>query len=383
MVLVFVIFLIFHTETAQSILSGSDTPAPAEQNTAVVDPTVPILPVVPPAPVVTHISTPENVRAVYMSSWIAGVPKLRNRLVDIADKTEINALVIDVKDSTGRVSFKTTDDLINELGSSEARVKDMPAFLEELHKKNIYVIGRISVFQDPYMTSKKPEWSIKKKSDGKVWKDRKGLSFLDPAQDDVRNYVVHVAKYAYSIGFDEVNFDYVRYPSDGNLKDINYHLKEGVKRSDNIETFFKNLSADVKKDVNIPMSADLFGLTTETEPGDDMGIGQVWEKAIPYFDFIAPMIYPSHYPGGQYGFLNPAAHPAEVIDHALKGAIKKTTAVGMPMSKIRPWLQDFDMGAKYDETKVRAQIDSAEKNGITSWMLWDPKNEYTPAALHL
>lgn len=331
--------------------------------------------------IATHISTPDQVKALYMSSWIAGVPSRRSKLVDIIDKTELNAVVIDIKDATGRVSFKTDDPFITELGSVENRVRDMDTFIEDLHKKNIYVIGRVSVFQDSYLTSKKPEWAITRKSDGKVWKDRKGLSFLDPAQEEVLHYTVAIAKASYAIGFDEINFDYIRYPSDGNMKDINYKLKEGTTRSDNLEKFFSSLNSEVKKENNIITSADVFGLTTEAK--DDMGIGQIWEKIILHFDYISPMVYPSHYPAGQYGLKNPAANPGTVINNSILGAIKKTEAMGLPKSKIRPWLQDFDMGATYTESLVRAQIDSSEKIGVTSWMLWDPKNVYTPKALKL
>ena len=250
-----------------------------------------------------------------------------------------------------------------------------------LHKKNIYIIGRVSVFQDPYMTKKHPDWSVTKKSDGTVWKDRKGLSFLDPAKKEVHDYIVSIAKGAYEEGFDEINFDYIRYPSDGNMKDINYHLKEGESRGDNIEKFFKYLSTEVKKEKNIPMSADLFGLTTEAT--DDMGIGQVWEKALPYFDFLCPMVYPSHYPAGHAGYKNPSNYPYEVINRALISAVKKTEKVGADKSKIRPWLQDFDLGAVYTKEMVQAQIKAVYDNGLTSWMLWDPANKYTPSALKL
>ncbi|MEY2672071.1 MAG: hypothetical protein RL687_488 [Candidatus Parcubacteria bacterium] len=331
--------------------------------------------------IATHISTPDQVKALYMSSWIAGVPSRRAKLVDIIDKTELNAVVIDIKDATGRVSFKTDDPFITELGSVENRVRDMDIFIDDLHKKNIYVIGRVSVFQDSYLTAKKPEWAITRKSDGKVWKDRKGLSFLDPAQEEVLHYTVAIAKASYAIGFDEINFDYIRYPSDGNMKDINYKLKEGTTRSDNLEKFFSSLNTEVKKENNIITSADVFGLTTEAK--DDMGIGQIWEKIIPHFDYISPMVYPSHYPVGQYGLKNPAANPGIVINNSILGAIKKTEAMGLPKSKIRPWLQDFDMGATYTDSLVRAQIDSSEKIGVNSWMMWDPKNVYTPGAFKI
>src|SRR3989339_98083 len=331
--------------------------------------------------VVTHVETPKELKAVYISAWVAGSPKFRDSIIKMIDETELNAIVIDVKDSTGRVSFDMPVPNIQKEGSIEKRIANVRALTDTLHKKNIYIIGRVSVFQDPYMTKKHPDWSVTKKSDGTVWKDRKGLSFLDPAKKEVHDYIVSIAKGAYEEGFDEINFDYIRYPSDGNMKDINYHLKEGESRGDNIEKFFKYLSTEVKKEKNIPMSADLFGLTTEAT--DDMGIGQVWEKALPYFDFLCPMVYPSHYPAGHAGYKNPSNYPYEVINRALISAVKKTEKVGADKSKIRPWLQDFDLGAVYTKEMVQAQIKAVYDNGLTSWMLWDTANKYTPSALKL
>ncbi|MES2930191.1 MAG: putative glycoside hydrolase [Patescibacteria group bacterium] len=330
---------------------------------------------------VTHIETPSVVKALYASSWVAGSSKYINPLIELIDATELNAIVIDVKDSTGRISFPVSDPVVEQYGSVERRISDIRGLTHRLHQKNIYIIGRISVFQDPYLAPKKPEWAITKKSDGKVWKDKKGLSFLDPANKEVRAYVAALARDAYEQGFDEINFDYIRYPSDGNITDINYHLTDGKTRADNLESFFAYLSGEMKKEKNIPISADLFGLTTELS--DDMGIGQVWEKALPHFDYLSPMIYPSHYPAGTHGYKNPAAYPYEIIDAALKGAIAKTKAAGQDIKKIRPWLQDFNLGATYTKEMVRAQIKASNDNGITSWMLWDPKNKYTPAALEV
>jgi len=330
---------------------------------------------------VSHIETPEHVRALYMSGWVAGSNDFRNSILKIVNETEVNAVVVDIKDSTGKISFHTDNPEIQKIGSSENRIKDIKAFTNLLHSKNIYIIGRISVFQDPYLTKLKPEWSIKKLSDGGVWKDRKGLSFLDPTNKNVHDYILKLALTSYELGFDEINLDYIRYPSDGNMKDINYNLKEGETRADNIEKFFKYFSTEIKKDVNIPISADLFGLTTEVT--NDMGIGQVWEKAIVYFDFVCPMVYPSHYPPGHAGYSKPAQYPYEVINRALISAVAKTKAINEDVNKIRPWLQDFDLGATYTKEMVRAQMKATYDNGLDSWMLWDPSNKYTPSALLL
>lgn len=330
---------------------------------------------------VTHIKTPTVVKALYMSSWVAGSDNFRNSLVKIIDDTELNAVVIDIKDSTGRVSFEIDDPEIKDIESYENRIKNIRALTALLHSKNIYVIGRISTFQDPYLTKLKPEWALKKISDGGVWKDKKGLSFLDPTNKNVHKYIISLALDSYNEGFDEINFDYIRYPSDGNIKDINYNLASGETRSDSMEKFFKYLSTEIKKAGDIPISADVFGLTTEAT--DDMGIGQVWEKIIPYFDFIAPMVYPSHYPSLHAGYKNPALYPYEVVNRALASTVVKSKAINQSPSKIRPWLQDFDLGATYTKEMVRAQINAVNNNGLSSWMLWDPSNKYTPSALEL
>jgi hypothetical protein len=330
---------------------------------------------------VTHVATPEHVRAAYMSAWVAGGTKLRDPIIKLADTTELNAVVIDIKDSTGIISFYLPNQELRKYGAMQNRISNIRALTHLLHEKNIYIIGRISVFQDPFMTKLKPEWAITKKSDGKVWKDRKGLSFLNPVNQEVHKYIVALAKVSYDEGFDEINFDYIRYPTDGNMADINYNLEAGKTRADNIESFFKYLHSEMKKDRDIPMSADLFGLTTEA--ADDMGIGQVWEKALPYFDFLAPMVYPSHYPNGTGGFKKPAEHPYEIINHALASAVVRTKKAGDDIHKIRPWLQDFNLGATYTKELIRAQMKATYDNGLDSWMLWDPANTYTASALEL
>lgn len=352
--------------------------------------TVPETPTEPVPPPIVHLTTPEPVRALYMSSWIASARASRDRVIHLIDTTDANAVVIDIKDATGRVSFLVDDTLISDTGSPENRIRDIRAFIEELHQKNIYVIGRISTFQDPYLAKVKPSWAITRKSDGAVWKDRKGLAFLDPADKEVWDYTVRLARASYDAGFDEINFDYVRYPSDGNIKDINYHLTEGETRADTLASFFEYLHTELKKEPAITISADLFGMTTYEKT--DMGIGQILEKALPYFDYIAPMIYPSHY-ADYAGFKNPAEHPYEVILKALKDGEQKIIALKndpnlseevrarISYHQIRPWLQDFSIGkTHYDAAKVSAQIKATYDAGLTSWMMWDPSNKYTPGA---
>lgn len=360
-------------------------------------------PAVPEKPAVIHLETPQPLKAVYLSSWVASSPKPFAHVMDLVTSTEINAVVLDIKDATGKISFLVDDPTISSTGSPDNRIKNIKEFIEALHAKNIYVIGRISTFQDPYLARAKPEWALKKKSDGTVWKDRKGLPFLDPANPDAVNYLIALGKASYDLGFDEINYDYIRYPSDGNIKDIDYKLSAGKTRADNITAFAQQLHDELKKEPGIKISADVFGLTT-TET-TDMGIGQVFDRMLPYFDYIAPMIYPSHYAKGEYGIKVPAEQPYETIMKALAGAKRKTRALATThttvpsgtstvttttvdevqaaalYAKVRPWLQDFTLGkTKYDVTRVVAQIKAAHDSGIDSWMMWDPNNRYTTDA---
>lgn len=374
-VLLFVgVVLAEKSDTKQALQNYADAQTPVGDMAApqVIDP----IPPAEPQPVVTHIATPTNVRALYMSAWVASTPSMRQKIVDLVDSSKINAVVIDIKDATGRVSFLVNDPVISDTGSPKDLIKDISGLIQTLHEKNIYVIGRISVFQDPYLTKLKPEWAIKTKSTGAVWKDRKGLSFLDPTKQDVWNYVVHLAQYSHNQGFDEINFDYIRFPSDGNISDISYPTSAGSK-SEAIERFFIHLH-DEMKNSEITTSADLFGLTTEAK--DDMGIGQVLEKALPHFDFIAPMIYPSHYPKGYQGFKNPAEKPYDVVSIAMKKGVERAVALGMDATKFRPWIQDFNMGATYTAAMVQDQIRALSEQGIDSYMVWDPANTYTTEA---
>ncbi len=326
-----------------------------------------------------HIKTPEAVKAVYMSSWVAGSPKYRDRLVHLIDTTELNAVVVDVKDSTGIISFEMKDPLVKSIGAFENRIPDVKALIKELHEKNIYVIARIAVFQDPYITKLKPEWAVETKA-GKIWKDRKGLSWANMASKDFWDYTVAIARETYRTGFDELNFDYVRFPSDGNMNDIAYpgFDESKVSKSEQLRRFFEYLSDSLKLS-HAPLSVDLFGMTTTNT--DDLNIGQVLENALPYFDYIAPMVYPSHYPPTFNGWKKPATVPYELIKFVMEEGVKRVVAASSTPNKLRPWLQDFDLGAVYTGSMVREQIQATYDVGLNSWMLWDASNKYTPSAL--
>ena len=335
---------------------------------------------VPIKPLVTHLSTPASVKAVYMTSWVAGTPRIRNRLINLIDTTELNSVVIDVKDYSGRIVFPVSDPELTATGAVEVRISDIQGLIADLHQRGIYVIGRVSVFQDAYFVSQHPELAIHRRSDGGIWKDRKGISWLEAGSVPVWNYVLKIARAAYAVGFDEINFDYIRFPSDGNMQDISYQYFDPTRetRAQVMKRFYAYLSQGLAS-LKMPISIDLFGLTTTSL--DDLGIGQVLVDAAPYFDYIAPMVYPSHFASGYLNFSNPTTHPYEVVKNVMTKAGERLVVASSTTSKLRPWLQDFNLGAIYTADMVRAQIQATYDSGLTSWMLWDPNNQYTPEAL--
>jgi hypothetical protein len=332
-----------------------------------------------PAPlIVRHINTPRSVKAIYMSSWVAGSPRLRESLIELIDKTELNAVVIDIKDYTGYLSYKTENEKLKAYGSSENRISDIKQLISRLHDKNIYVIGRISSFQDSYLVNIHPEFAVTDKA-GKVWRDRKGIAWLDVSAKPVWDYLALIGQDAYGVGFDELNFDYIRFPSDGNMLDIAYPYSNGKSKPEALKEFFAFIDKTFRSQ-NIPISADLFGMTTSTN--DDLGIGQILGDALQHFDYVAPMVYPSHYPATFLGYQYPAMKPYEVIKYAMYSAVKKAELASTSPSKLRPWLQDFSIGGvEYTPEMVRAQIQATYDSGLDSWMLWNASNVYTASAL--
>ncbi len=333
-------------------------------------------PVMEEAPKAKHIKTPEAVKAIYMTSWVAGTKDWRRELVEFVKKSELNSIVIDVKDYTGMMAFDTENEKIKAEGSEEIRVKDMKDFVENLHDAGIYAIARITVFQDPYYAKKHPEIAVQKKN-GALWKDKKGLSYLDPGAREYWDYIIEVARASERAGFDELNFDYIRFPSDGNMKDIAFPISGQRNKVEVLSEFFAYLNSKLS-DLPTPISADVFGMVATNY--DDLNIGQVLEAIAPHFDYIAPMVYPSHYPPTFQGYKNPAAHPYEIVRFSMDKAVERLIAASSTPSKLRPWLQDFDLGANYGVAEVEAQKKAVYDSGLTSWMSWDAGNKYTQDA---
>lgn len=338
----------------------------------------------------SHVKTPEVVKSIYMTACVLSTVEFKQDLVDLIDETEINSIVIDIKDYSGTISFPSDNPKLYGTQGDGCKAKGVKEFIELLHSKNIYVIGRVSVFQDNVMTKIYPDLAVKRASDGGVWKDHKGISFIDVGAKEHWDYIVELSKESYALGFDEINFDYIRFPSDGNMKDIRFDHSDGNNKPESLRKFFEYLHAQLK-DTGLVTSADLFGMTTTNT--DDLNIGQVLEKALPYFDYVAPMVYPSHYPPNFNGWANPNHYPGELIYFVMKSGADKAEALKNATTtpsdvrarvgkhQLRTWIQDFDYGGDYGPKEVRAQIDASVAAGVLSWMIWAPSNRYTREAL--
>ncbi|MGB7957936.1 MAG: putative glycoside hydrolase [Minisyncoccia bacterium] len=354
---------------------------------------------------------PTIIKGIYLTGWSAGSAVKMQSVINLIKSTELNAVVVDIKDYSGYVSYAMDVPEVKASGAeAEIRIPCMNGVIKELHDNGIYVIGRITNFQDPILAKAHPEWAMKNKTTGAVWTDNNGLAWMDPAEQPVRDYLASIAKDAFGRGFDEVNFDYVRFASDGSIGNISYPAwNETTPRAAVIEDYFKFLRQSFPTE---RISADLFGLSTVNS--DDLGIGQVIQSAYEYFNYVCPMVYPSHYATEFLGYKYPGAYPYQVIAYSLTHGLAKLLAMGtpanasstrvsarpfdlgaVPNSKLRPWLQDFNLGAPgapgtiYTADMVRQEKQAVYDTVGSStadqyyggWMMWNAGNNYTEAAL--
>ena len=330
---------------------------------------------------IVRVPTPEIVRGLYVNRW-AALGRKMNQLIDLAKNTEVNALVIDVKDDRGFVLYKSRVPLAIEIGADTNQVmthRKLRAILDTMTAHNIYPIARIVVAKDPLLAGRKLEWAIKRKDNLEPWLDKNGKPWLDPHHREVWQYAADLAKEAYDLGFSEVQFDYVRFPDEKRLvSESVYPLANGRVRAQVIREQLGFVRSYLKP-LRMPVTIDVFGLTaTDTT---DMGIGQRWEMFVDQADVVLPMVYPSHFAPGTYKLGNPNAHPYSTIDRAMKDA-KRRSANIPGAAKIIPWYQDFTLGPPhYYAEQVRAQKKAGYDNGFQSWILWNPGSRYTESAL--
>lgn len=329
-----------------------------------------------------RMHTPKAVRGIYLNAWAAGSAKKRAKLIGLADRTEVNAFVVDVKDATGYLSYASSVPLAKQIGADrDRRIADIRALLAELKAHDIYPIARIVVFRDPVLAEARPEWAIRTK-DGEIWKDRYGDVWVDSFNRNVWEYNIAIAREALALGFSEIQWDYVRFPDTPArlMKDIVFPAAEGRTKAEAIREFMATSRDRLGGEFDgAPVTADVFGLTTSVR--GDMGIGQDWLKMIDAIDVLLPMVYPSHYVKGSYGIAHPNGDPYGIVKTALEHGVRRSGDVEKPAT-IRAWLQDFSLGKPvYGPEYVRAQIDAVYDAGLEEWVLWNAASNYTEAAL--
>ena len=320
-----------------------------------------------PALRVTATLEPVTVKALYATADSVAQQDKLAELVGIIDTTEANALVVDLKDSSGFVFYDTKVQLAHDIDAVRAAY-DPAAVVQMLHDHGIYVIARIVVFEDPILAEARPEWAIHDSADGDLWRTWNGIAWVNAHRSEVWDYNIALASEAAALGFDEIQLDYIRFPSDGPLDRAEYGVPHDDETRPAAIGQFLTRMYDAIAPTRAYLAADVFGVTL-WELGDG-GIGQHLETVVPVLDYICPMIYPSHFYSGSMGFDIPNDHPYEVILWSLQNGNER---IPQYHDKLRPWLQDFSYGAgiEYGEAEVRAQIQAAEEFGATGWMLWN------------
>ncbi len=335
----------------------------------------------PPQPVRTRVVRPDSVRALYVNGWAAGSRSRMADLIRIADATEINAFVVDIKESDTYLTYDSTAiPLAIEIGADQRPASRwLPALVDTLRAHDIFPIARIVVFKDRVLAETKPELAIRN-STGGVWRDRKGVAWVNPYDRRVWDYNIAIAREALAMGFAEVQWDYVRFPdvTASTRATLSYPGSDGKSRADNIRDFIRH-SKEQLADFDVRITADVFGLSTHAE--GDVDIGQHWETVITVADAVLPMVYPSHYATGLYGFSRPIANPYQIVRLALTDAVERTRfardSTGKPVGEVMGWLEAMSIrGASYGAAEVRAQIQATYDAGAKSWALWNPGSKF-------
>lgn len=327
---------------------------------------------------------PVKVKGIYISGYMAGSEGFQ-AILDKIEGTEINAVVIDVKNDEGRITFAMDDaPTVNEIGATEKYIKDINGLIAQLKARGIYTIARVVAFRDPYLAEKKPEWSLKNK-DGSLHRDNKGLAWVNPYRPEVWDYLVEVGKEASRVGFDEIQFDYIRFATDSTMKQVAFDEADtkGRSKTDIISEFVKYAYEKLSA-YDVFVSADVFGTIIGSKV-DAEAVGQDYGEMAGHLDYICPMIYPSHYGDGNFGIQHPDTEPYRTIRAALKMSRQDLETIGgegKSQAIVRPWLQDFtasylDHYISYGPKEVRDQIQAVYDAGYDEWILWSASNRYT------
>ncbi len=327
------------------------------------------------------VMRPQVIKAAYLTYFGFGDRGIRSRVLDLVERTELNAVVIDVKGDRGWIIYPTRVEQALAIGAQgPATLRDFDGMMADLKARGVYTIARIVTFKDNILATKRPELAVADTRTGKPWVDREGLAWVDPFREEVWNYNIALAREAIERGFDEVQFDYVRFPTDGKLQAAKY--VKPVSKATRLPTIAAFLER-ARKELGARggyVAADLFGYTAFNE--NDTDIGQRIEELAPHLDYICPMVYPSGYHVGIPGFRNPVQNSYAVVRESVR-LIRKRAA--HTPARVRPWLQDFRDYAFdrriFGVSEIRDQIRGADEGGGSGWMLWNPRNDYTGGAL--
>jgi hypothetical protein len=296
-------------------------------------------------------------------------------IIAIADETEINAVVIDMKDEFGLNYHPANATWARNAGNAGA-VRNLPALLDTLRAHRILPIARMVVFKDSVTARVHPEWTIRQK-DGSIWRDKKKLAWVNPYHHELWEYNIGVAEELAKMGFGEIQFDYIRFPEPyPSLPPQVFPDQNGVAKPDVLAGFLKTANERLDK-VGARTTADIFGLVTTV--GGPLEVGQWWEKLAPVTDVLLPMVYPSHYPSGSFNIGSPNAEPYQVIKIALMKAHERDRKLGIAAKEhVRPYLQAFTLGKPhYGAEQIRAQKQATYDSGYDGWVLWSPGSKYT------
>jgi len=321
---------------------------------------------------------PFRPKALYLSFFGIGEPLLCNPALELIKQTPLNSLVIDIKSDRGTIPFASEVPLARQAGAQRVRtIRDLAKMIRDLKAQNIYLIARIVTFKDPVLAEARPEWGIQDEREH-LYRDREGLAWVDPFRPEVWDYNISIAEEAAFYGFDEIQFDYVRFPDHLGLHFADEPLPENRVRA--IQNFLGRARNRLQR-YNVTVAADIFGYAC-WDP-TDTSIGQRLEDLAPMVDTLAPMLYPSGFENGIGCYRNPVAAPYKIVYLSLQKARERT---GLSPLRFRPWLQSFRDYAfdrrRFGAEEIQAQIRAADDFGSDGWMLWNASNVYSSSAIH-
>jgi hypothetical protein len=322
-----------------------------------------------------------RLKGVYLSYYGVADRAIRGRVLGLLDRTELNTVVIDVKGDRGFIPYESEIPLARSAGAmGPVRVPDFDDLLAGLKAKGVHTVARVVAFKDDVLARYRPEWAVADTTTGSPWLDNERLAWLDPFQEQAWAYPIAVAREAALRGFAEIQFDYLRFPSDGRLGAARYSRASTEQSRVQAIALFLQQARLALAPLGTALAIDVFGYTAFN--ADDTGIGHRIEDLAPLVDVLCPMAYPSAYHAGIPGVRNPVAHPYEIVLETVK---RIRGRVGSAAVQIRPWIQDFRDYAfdrrAFGVPEIRAQMMAALDAGATGWMLWNPGNRYTADAL--